>query len=394
MITNFNKYKTKMNIPQDIYIFNSLFKEHDKELYIVGGAVRDFLMDIQPHDFDLVTNAKPDEIVDILKDYRTDLQGKHFGVIRVFTKDCKEGYEIASYRKDISKGRDTKGTDKKVQLDDVSLKDDLQRRDITINALVYDIDKHNIIDLVNGVNDLDNKIISTVGEAEKRFDEDRLRILRTIRFACRYGFTLDQKTEDAILKDHRLFGISAIDDVSQERIIEEIYKMYDYAKKRNDYVILNNYFKMLIKYDILQFIFKKLILNYAIINNSLDLTVILTSILCNNNTSNLLDYLIQEIKLSHEVSNEIVFLIKLQNLTFENFYELKKLENRINISSSTILEYFQKSNQLKNIIHKFINFKFTISGNELIDKGFKGREIGDEMKRIEIKKFKNFVNEK
>ena len=97
----FIQKQDNMKIPRDILEIANKFFDVDKELYIVGGAVRDFLDGKIPHDYDLVTNAQPEEIKTILKGYRTDLQGQHFGVVRVFTNDTPLGIEIATYRKDI-----------------------------------------------------------------------------------------------------------------------------------------------------------------------------------------------------------------------------------------------------------------------------------------------------
>ena len=95
------RIEAKMDVPQDVLDFHELFDKKGYKLYVVGGAVRDFLMGKEPHDFDMVTDTTPENVMKVLKDYRTDLQGVHFGVVRVFTEDEPEGYEIASYRKDI-----------------------------------------------------------------------------------------------------------------------------------------------------------------------------------------------------------------------------------------------------------------------------------------------------
>ena len=134
-----------------------MFKKEGHNLYVVGGAVRDFLTGVKPHDFDMVSNTTPENVMKILKDYKTDLQGVHFGIVRVFTDNNPSGYEIALYRKDISNGRHTKGTDQKVEIGKhISIKDDINRRDITINALYYNIENNQIIDSVGGIEDLKN----------------------------------------------------------------------------------------------------------------------------------------------------------------------------------------------------------------------------------------------
>ena len=174
----------KMEIPGDVLLFYHLFKTKGYKLYLVGGAVRDFLMGIKPHDFDMVTDAQPNEVTEILKNFRTDIHGVHFGVVRVYTESEPSGYEIATYRKDISKGRNTKGDDPKVEIGKhITIKDDVLRRDLTINALFYDIGTGEIVDIVGGRRDIENKIVRAVGEPSERFKEDRLRKIG--RASCR-----------------------------------------------------------------------------------------------------------------------------------------------------------------------------------------------------------------
>ena len=226
-----NRISTDIPLPNDIIEISNAYIKAGKDIFLVGGAVRDFVKGISPKDYDLVTNALPNESKEILKGFNvSDEQGKNFGVLRVFTKDEPTGYEIASYRKDISGGRDTKGDDQKVEMgDNVTIEDDCNRRDLTINALFYDIKKKQIIDLVGGVDDIKNGIIRAVGDASQRFIEDRLRILRVFRFAARTGGKIEDKTADAIKKDNRLKGIGPKDDVSQERIWEEMLKAFKQA---------------------------------------------------------------------------------------------------------------------------------------------------------------------
>ena len=147
------KLNTEIPLPNDIIEISNAYIKAGKDIFLVGGAVRDFIQGVKPKDWDLVTNALPDESKEILRGFRvSDEQGKNFGVLRVYTKDEPEGYEIASYRKDISGGRDTKGDDQKVQMgSDVTIEDDCMRRDLTINSLFYDIRNKKIVDLVDGV---------------------------------------------------------------------------------------------------------------------------------------------------------------------------------------------------------------------------------------------------
>ena len=152
--------------------------------YVVGGAVRDAILGSSPKDFDLATDAKPDEVEAIAKQgkFKTVDVGKSFGVVIV------NGHEIATFRKDIGKGR------RPDAVDFTDIKGDVKRRDLTINALFYDIGKKQIVDLVGGIADLKKKKIRTVGNADDRFDEDPLRKLRAVRFAGSVGGKMSKDT--------------------------------------------------------------------------------------------------------------------------------------------------------------------------------------------------------
>ena len=152
--------KLKLNVPSDIKKIHKLFKKSGKKLFVVGGAVRDAILGKNPKDFDLATDAKPDEVLKIAKDggLKTVEVGKQFGVVIV------GGHEIATFRKDIGKGR------RPSAVDYTDIEGDVKRRDLTINALFYDMDRGNIVDLVGGIADLKKKKIRTVGKGSERFD--------------------------------------------------------------------------------------------------------------------------------------------------------------------------------------------------------------------------------
>ena len=134
-----------MKLPKDILNIHSLFKQAGKQLFVVGGAVRDHLLGIEPKDFDLATNATPDEIIEIATNGNLKIVevGKAFGVVIV------GGHEIATFRKDIGKGR------RPDSVEFTTIEGDVERRDLTINALFLNIDNGEIVDLVGGIQDLE-----------------------------------------------------------------------------------------------------------------------------------------------------------------------------------------------------------------------------------------------
>jgi tRNA nucleotidyltransferase (CCA-adding enzyme) len=395
----YENIKAEMQLPQDVLTFYELFKKKNKDIFVVGGAVRDFIMGKTPHDFDLVTNALPDETKEILKDYRTDLQGEHFGVIRVYTEDEPLGYEIASYRKDISFGRDNKSEGEKVEIGKhITIEDDVLRRDFTQNALFYDIGKKEIIDLVGGVEDIKNNIIRAVGKPEERFKEDRLRIIRAIRFSARSNSKIDEQTSEAIRKDNRLRNVSSKEDVSQERIIDEIIKkMWDFCEKKNDIKAWQRYFKLLVEFDLLKEMFPNVKINNDVqYIETLNLQITFTTLFEDNEpTLNFEKTLIRDFKLSTKIVNNIIFLlIYLRNAgNVDNVFMLKKKQNQYNISNVIIKEYSDLNGIGKKFTDKFLEYELSISGEDVMADGFKGVDIGVEQKRRETEIFNNLLNE-
>lgn len=210
-------------IPDSVKELHTLFKSQGKKLYVVGGAVRDFLNNDKPKDFDLCTDALPDEVLSILgKTYRTNLQGKSFGVVVVYTDDQPEGMEIATFRSDVYDGK--LGTTRNPEVKFTTIEEDVLRRDIPFNALFFDLEKRSIIDLVGGIEDINNKITRFVGNPDLRIQEDPLRILRLLRFAFRYGFSIDPNTKDAIKRNKDDLKI-----ISRERVWDEIKKSFSYC---------------------------------------------------------------------------------------------------------------------------------------------------------------------
>lgn len=186
------------------------------EASVVGGSVRDWLLGLEPKDWDITTNARPEDIQKLFADAKYE---NTFGtvIVPVKKKDVTETVvEITTYRSE--QGYSDRRHPDEVRFED-SIDKDLARRDFTINALAINL-KGEVIDLFGGQKDLKLKIIRTVGEPTDRFKEDALRMLRSVRFACQLGFKIEDKTERAIVK---LAG--ALKFIANERIRDELVKI-------------------------------------------------------------------------------------------------------------------------------------------------------------------------
>ena len=382
-----------MNLPSDIIKIAKLYHDANKELYVVGGAVRDFLQNKIPHDYDLVTNALPKESKEILKGKFnvSDEQGKKFGVLRIYTKDEPKGYEVASYRRDIAHGRDTKGDDDKVEIGShVTINDDCLRRDFTCNALYYDINKNEIIDLVGGIYDIKNNIIRAVGDPSQRFGEDRLRLCRLFRFAARDHSKIDSKTIEAIRKDKRLRNISPIDDVSQERIVEEFKKAVEWSANNENIESLNYYLELLEQYKMFEEMFPGVDINVNNIN-TFNLSIIFALLFRDNDIDKLRSKL-RKYKFPNDIADTACFLLRLR----DHLHDLDKVpllykeKVRYHVNNQTIEEFANLYDFNDNYLQAFLKYEPKINANDFM-MGLKDAEIGREKKRREIEEFKRLL---
>jgi tRNA nucleotidyltransferase/poly(A) polymerase len=370
-------------IPQSVKELHELFQSAGKKLYLVGGSVRDFLTGDKPKDFDLATDALPDEVLEIVGDkFRTNLQGKAFGVVVVYTKEVPEGMEIATFREDVSKGRNPE-----VKLG-VTIEDDVKRRDLTYNSLFYDLDTRQIVDLVGGKEDLQSGITRMVGDPIERFDEDSLRILRAFRFASRYEHPLHKDTESAIEKRKQLENIDPetgeMKRISQERVWEEMKKAW---KQARDY---NYYLSFFTKFHMWDEVFPGANINTNLVKSK-DLVVVIANLFKNESTLGLTDRLAQEYKIELETATKVTFLLSLLNFKVEDVFDIYKKRQQCAITDATILEWLKVEGIDTDTLVKFVEYKPSVSAQELMSQGFKGKDLGDEIKRLEIEKFKQML---
>lgn len=203
-----------MELPKAIKKVMSVMHENGFECYIVGGCVRDYLMGKEPHDFDVTTNALPEETKKCFSEFRVIETGIQHGTVTVLIDG--EPIEITTYR--IDGEYEDNRHPSSVEFTS-ELKNDLSRRDFTVNALAYD-GKNEICDLFSGREDLKNALIRCVGNPDKRFNEDGLRILRALRFSSVLDFDIEAETDKSIRRNKLL-----LKNISRERIFAELSKL-------------------------------------------------------------------------------------------------------------------------------------------------------------------------
>jgi poly(A) polymerase len=216
------------------------------EAFLVGGGVRDLLLDRHPKDFDVVTNADPDQIHDLFRNCR--LIGRRFRLAHVrFGRDI---VEVATFRaanvadpEDDDRAHSDSG---RILRDNVygTIDEDVWRRDFTVNALYYNITDFSIWDYVDGVRDVRERTLRLIGDPEKRYREDPVRMLRAVRFAAKLGFTLAPETAAPIASLGRL-----LNDVPPARLFDELLKLF-----QSGHAVRS--FELLLEYDLLRYLFR------------------------------------------------------------------------------------------------------------------------------------------
>jgi len=194
-----------VKLDKDVKEILKNFKNKNFKAYVVGGAVRNYYLELEINDYDIATNAKPDEVIKIFE--KVIPTGIKYGTVTLVYND--KNYEITTFRKDFNYINNRKP--KKVIFSN-SIEEDIKRRDFTINSLYCDMDGK-VHDLYNGIKDIKSKIIKTIGEPDERFKEDALRMIRAIRFMSTLGFVIEKKTQKSIENNY-----SNIKNISPERI--------------------------------------------------------------------------------------------------------------------------------------------------------------------------------
>lgn len=385
------EFDFNIKMPSEIEILKNAFSRSGYDLYLVGGAVRDSLLGKSPKDYDLATNAKPEKVKEILDKFEiyNFPKGEQFGVMSAVING--EEFEIATFRREKYDGEGRRPEE--VEFSDID--EDVARRDLTINALYYDLDKNKIIDLVGGVEDLKNGRVKTVGEPDDRFYEDRLRVMRAIRFKNVIGGGLDEKTRKAILNYKDMPG------VSNERIREEFYsgikKSKDVSKFLND----------LYQYGIFERMFPKMKINKDFPKKTRNNVLIISSLLKNNNPDDVVKVM-TNMGYTNLEKKSVNFLLMFKDffekfdfslITIEEANKFQKLlsNRKSSINKELYREDLYQWSDMNNIDLKIskamLNFSPKSSREipELKDKNLQGKELGDEIKKINLKYFLEFI---
>jgi len=368
-----------MAIPPDLRELSDLFGASGEELYIVGGAVRDTLLGKTPKDYDLATGASLDAVMDIVSrdpENKTDLTGKAFGVVRVWTPAGNE-YEIATFRKDIGTGRRPD-----VELG-ATIEDDVQRRDLTVNALFYDMDAGEVVDYVGGLADIQDKRIRAVGDPAERFAEDKRRILRAVRFAARLGSDLDIETKSAILDDNELT------EVSPDRIHDEVSKGVASAQD------VAHYFELLESLELYDQLFPGLMISPSAGSNSSSLPVQLALLLVGNDPDQVRSVL-RGMRYTNVETNPIDFLLKFVDIDQSTAPDIKRGFGRLKLDPADLQDFGTAAGMNPRAIDAFLRFAAAppaVAAKDLMARGLRGPEVGQAMEDAEGEAYQGMLGE-
>ena len=369
------RFMFKMDIPEDIRKIQKVFKSKGKDLYLVGGSVRDALLSKAPKDWDLATDATPDEVIQMLKveSFITNVieTGKSFGVINALTDN--DEYEIATFRSES--GYEDSRRPSNVEFSDIAT--DVMRRDLTINALFYDLDTNEVVDLVGGVEDIKNGVVSTVGDAGERFEEDKLRVLRAIRFAGRFGSNVDADIDKVLSK-----GID-MSEISGERIRDEFIKGISKARSTVQFLGL------LDKYKLFDAIFPNMSINKNFIESN-DPELVIASLLLQyvNKDIGQVEKMLNSLKYSTQEIKAITTLMLLTQFEPEDVLPMKKRLKLSTLSNEQIKNFSTLMGLDANLINKLLEFQLSVNGQEVMKQfNVKGEDVGKMINKLEVEKF-------
>lgn len=375
-----------INIPTKVETIIECLELNGYEAYIVGGCVRDSLLGKIPNDWDITTNATPNEIINIFE--KTIPTGIKHGTVTVLVDNIP--FEVTTYRIDgeYSDGRhpdSVKFTE--------SINKDLSRRDFTINAMAYNT-KKGVVDIFDGCKDLNKKLIRCVGNPSSRFEEDALRMLRAIRFSAQLNFTIEETTINSIKEKSPL-----IKEVSIERIQSEINKilLFDSSK-----------LYLLKKVGLLEYIIPEIcddLSEILIFTNNIESNLHLKlTMLFRNMSLDSIHYVLRRLRYDNKTINRVLILSKYRDYNIElDRISIKRILNKLgdltlfedliklkmaNLSNKdpeilNLLNIQKRANIIIQQKECFMIKDLALNGKDLISIGVnRGREIGETLDKL------------
>ncbi|HCW52268.1 MAG TPA: CCA tRNA nucleotidyltransferase [Clostridium sp.] len=378
-----------IKLPEDVKFIIKTLIENGYEAYIVGGCVRDSIIGRNINDWDMTTSAEPEKVVELFD--KVILTGIKHGTVTVVINN--NHYEITTFRNDGE--YDDNRHPIKVEFVK-TLREDLARRDFTINAIAYN-EECGVQDYFHGISDLNNKIIRTVGDPVLRFNEDALRMLRAVRFSAQLGFRIDENTFESIKKVS-----SNIVYISKERVRDELNKII--LSDNTKFIDLKNS-------KLLEHLIPELndINNDKLLqlNNMKNDIIIRLAVLLMNLGEDLAENVLKRFRYDNNTIRNVILLIKHKDFHLDSTINIKKMLNIIgedliydlvNIKKAQIIlsSDESKNNKLNLIDKSLLNIKdiinsgqcyslkqMNINGRDLIELGYKkGKNIGEVLNHL------------
>lgn len=371
-----------MKLPDYVNKAIKILEQNGFDAYVVGGCVRNFLLGEPVSDYDITTSALPEQIKAAFSAYPVIETGISHGTVTVLIHN--NPLEITTFRED-------QGYSDHRRPDSVnfskSLEGDLKRRDFTVNSLAFN-ERSGIVDLFGGKSDLEKSLLRCVGDADERFNEDALRILRALRFASVYGFCIEEKTAASIIKNYQLLSY-----VSKERILSELKKLI--CGKNAEGVLLD--FSKVVYFILPQLKtnaadYKKAVRSLCRLQS--DFSLRFAALFCFADEPNAKEAL-KSLKCDKKTETEVCLLLKFLNAPIntksdiklllsvfekEHFASLLALKRAV-LNTDTALAQACAEEILQNN-ECYCLSQLAVSGADLLKLGFKGKEIGAILKLL------------
>ena len=377
------RHPFEMPVPDPVWALSSLFAERGFRLYVVGGAVRDALLGQVPSDYDLVTDARPEQVCKALEGsfWTTSEVGKSFGIVIARLRRPGSGesvgpYDIATFRRDVGEGR------RPMAVEFTTIDEDVKRRDLTCNALFYDLQAREVVDLVGGLADLGSRVVRAVGNPADRFREDPLRVLRAIRFAAKLDWFIEPETWRAMCANRGLFGVSS------DRIHEELTRALEGARSANSVL------DMLFAAELWPQVLPGLRVHQRPVR-SRKLSVIV-AVLLDEHDERFVEKMLREARYSDLEVRQVTFLTRFwRELSVEQAFGLRRGLHaaQLTFEEAKDVALRRGHGEASWLLAAFGRYLATppINGSDLMAEGYSGKELGLELQRREAETFRGLL---